>query len=58
MTRVTRVEGRRSAGTRPARCESPVLSGRHTYLVGGVADAVLYDKFIAQAAPPGDEPAT
>ncbi len=27
-------------------------------LVGGVAAAFLYDKFIAQAAPPGDEPAT
>ncbi len=27
-------------------------------LVGGVGAAFLYDKFIAQAAPPGDEPAT
>lgn len=51
----------------PARALGPMLvSGSFTSawvyivgpLVGGVAAAFLYDSFIAQAAPPGDEPET
>lgn len=51
----------------PARALGPMLvSGNFDSfwiyivgpLVGGVAAALLYDKFVAQAAPPGDEPET
>ncbi len=61
------IAGPISGAVNPARALGPMLVSANfdsfwIYivgpLVGGVSAAFLYDRFIAQAAPPGDEPAT